>query len=94
MQSKKSNRRSNEAFHASEKLKRWSINPFKTSPSGEPFKNGLLGRFLTFRKDDYDVEYRCPPPSPPPGLAGYEIVGDIFSAFLTQDNDKKLFKIL
>jgi hypothetical protein len=59
------------------------LNPFKTGPSGEPIKNGLLGRFPTFGKDDSDVEYRRPPPSPPPpGPAGFEIVGDLFSAFL------------
>jgi hypothetical protein len=42
-----------------------NINPFKTGPSGEPIKNGLLGHFPTFGKDDSDVEYRRPPPSPP-----------------------------
>jgi hypothetical protein len=58
------------------------VSPFKTGPSGEPIKNGLLGRFLTFGKDDSDVEYRRPPPPPPTGPAGIEIVGDLFSAFL------------
>jgi hypothetical protein len=59
------------------------INPFKTGPSGEPIKNGLLGCFPTFRKDDSDVEYCRQPPSPPlPGPAGFEIVGDLFSANL------------
>ncbi len=56
--------------------------PFKTGPSGEPIKNGLLGRFPNFGKDNSDVEYCRPPPSPPPGPAGFNIVGDLFSAFL------------
>jgi hypothetical protein len=28
------------------------VNPYKTGPSGEPIKNGLLGHFPTLRKDD------------------------------------------
>ncbi len=58
------------------------FNPYKTGPSGEPIKTGLLGRFPTLRKDDSDVESRRPPPSPPPGPAGYLIVGGLFLLLL------------
>ncbi len=43
-----------------------TVNPYKTGPSGEPIKTGLLGRFPTLRKDDGDVESCCPPLSPHP----------------------------
>ncbi len=64
------------------------FNPFKTGPSGEPIKNGLLGRFLTFRKDDGDVEYR--PPFPPhPVQQGMKQSATFFCFSSIQDNDKK-----
>jgi hypothetical protein len=55
--------------------------PYKIGPSGEPIKNGLLGRFPTLRKDDADVESSRPPPLPPPGPVVYVKVGGLFSAF-------------
>jgi hypothetical protein len=47
------------------------LNPYKTGPSGEPIKNGLLGHFPTLRKDNSDVKSGQPPPPPPPGPVGY-----------------------
>ncbi len=57
-------------------------------------KNRLLGRFPTFRKDDGDVEYHLPPPSPPTRSSWlWNSRRPCFCFSLTQDNDKKQPKI-
>ncbi len=71
------------------------FNPYKIGPFGKPIKTGLLGHFLTLRKDHIDVESCTQPTSP---LTWSSRLCNSWRPFFcfwsAQDNDKKQPKIM